>query len=151
MISDIIRSLLRSNTNGKLSPGDDKEWKQHNLGESTDSAMAGFAKLMLQGKTGAELGSNEKIDPRFKAHYDDYIRPDVEAFEYKRQRALRMLRKRCMMVIPLLLVIVILFLSYGFAGILGFIAALVVGWASWPVVTYTRFCRHLIHPEKRCG
>lgn len=67
-----------------------------------ESPVTAFKALIKNGNTNA-LDTGETIDSRFKTHYDQYIRPKVDAFETKRVEALGKLRKRILILIPILL------------------------------------------------
>lgn len=138
-----------------------------------ENPLAGFKALIKTGKTDA-LATDEAIDPRFQAHYDQYIRPKIEAFEAKRVEALSVLRKRMMIVIPLALVVLILGLTLTKSGSkesspatiagyevhvtstssgnpVGAIGSMLVGvlaiWAFWPVWQYKSSIKQSIFPD----
>jgi hypothetical protein len=119
-------------------------------------------------------GNEEPIDPRFKAHYDQYIRPQTDAFEAKRIETLSVLRKRMMIVIPLAVAVLVLGLmvakptqkeswqttvagyevhgtSTSSGNPIGAIGSMLVGvlaiWAFWPVWQYKSSIKQSIFPD----
>lgn len=123
-------------------------------GTTADQSLSGLKSLITKNNASA-LHDNEAIDPRFAAHYEQHIRPEVDAFEARRVAALAVLRQRVIILIPLVAVAAILglffadsyALAHHLASLLGMVVIGVAAWAFWPVVSYKSSIKQRIFPN----